>query len=259
MNILSDPNFIISLVVGIFVGIASGYLGSIMVLKRMALVGDALSHVALPGMGLAILYAIDPFIGAFAALAIGVLIVWAIKAKTTIPTEAIVGLIFASSLAIGVLITPEPELLEALFGDISAVALIDGLLAIVLSISVLGIMYFVRKKIMLGLISPDLAKSEGINIKLLDLLFLGLVAVVVALGVKVVGTLLMGALVVIPAVAAKNVSQSMSRYGAISATFGAASAILGISLAALTGASPGPLVVLVSAGLFLLTLAMKRG
>ncbi|MDP1719171.1 MAG: metal ABC transporter permease, partial [bacterium] len=120
-----DSNLIASVVVGVFVGAASAYLGSLMILKRMALVGDALSHVALPGIGIALTYGINPFLGAFTALAVGVLLVWRLSDKTDLPTEAIVGIIFTVSLAIGILITPEPELLEALFGDIAKVNFLD--------------------------------------------------------------------------------------------------------------------------------------
>src|SRR3989344_5740068 len=128
MVINFDQNLIMSLLVGAIVGGASAYLGSVMVLKRLALVWDALSHVALPGIGIALTYGINPFLGAFAALAIGILFIWRIEKQTAIPTEAIVGLVFSVSLAVGILITPEPELLEALFGDISKVRISDGFL-----------------------------------------------------------------------------------------------------------------------------------
>lgn len=250
-------NFFLSLLVAIFTGSASGYLGSIMVLKRMALVGDALSHVALPGIGMALTYNINPFLGAFTALTIGILLIWSIERRTTIPTEALVGLTFAVSLAIGILITPEPELLEALFGDISKVQLADGIFAMAASLTVFILMHFIKEKLVLGLVSPDLAKSQKVKLELIDLLFLALVGTVVAIGVKVVGTLLMGALVVIPATAAKNIAGDLKSYGTISLTLGAVSALLGVSLASLLNLPPGPLVVLISAFFFLVTLVAK--
>ena len=106
---------IFTIIVALFIGAAAGYLGSAMVLKRMSLVGDALSHVALPGMALAMLYNMNPFIGAFVFLVFGILLVWKMEKSTKLPIENLVGIIFTASLAIGILITPEPELIEALF------------------------------------------------------------------------------------------------------------------------------------------------
>lgn len=258
MNISISSSSTMSFLVALFVGAASAYLGSIMVLKRMALVGDALSHVALPGIGIALTYHLNPFLGAFAALALGVLLIWQVERKTTIPTEAIVGLIFTAALAIGILITPEPELLEALFGDISKVKIGDAVLAIIFSALVFGIMVFLKNKLVLGIVSADFAKAQGIKIEKINLLFLALVAIMVALGVKVVGTLLMGSLVIIPAIASKNLARNLRSYGVLSLILGLISATGGVFLAAVLGLPPGPLVVLVSAALFLLSLLFRQ-
>jgi ABC-type Mn2+/Zn2+ transport system permease subunit len=73
---------ILSALTGVFVGLAAGYLGSLMVLEKMALVGDALSHVALPGLALGILYHFEPFVGAFVFLFISAVVVWQIRRVT---------------------------------------------------------------------------------------------------------------------------------------------------------------------------------
>lgn len=258
MNTTIDINLITSILVGVFVGAASAYLGSLMVLKRMSLVGDALSHVALPGIGIALVYGINPFLGAFVALAVGVLLVWKLEEKTDIPAEAIVGIIFAVALAIGILVTPEPELLESLFGDISKVNQVDAALGVVLSLAVLATTFFIRRKILLDIVSSDLAKSQGINTRVWNFVFMAMVAVVVALGVKVVGTLLMGSLVIIPAAAAKNMTRSFGSYGVVSLVLGSASALGGILLAFIFNLPPGPLVVLSSAAIFTLSLFVKK-
>lgn len=257
MTIMSNPLFY-SLLVGALVGAASAYLGSLMVLKRLGLVGDALSHVALPGIGIALTWHLNPFLGAFTALALGVLIIWQIGRVTSIPTESIVGLIFAVALAVGLLVTPEPELLEALFGDISKVVLSDLILTSALTTAVIILTVLMRRVLMLGILSRDFAKAQGVKVDLVDLLFLSLVAIVVALGVKVVGTLLMGALVVIPAISAKNLSTSFRTYGVISVIFGIISAVGGIVFASYANLPPGPMVVLTSAGIFLLSFFFRR-
>lgn len=254
---MGDIDFTIILI-GVFVGASAGYLGSLMVLKRMSLVGDALSHVALPGMGLALLYGINPLWGALAALFLGVIVIWSLEYKTKLPIEAIVGVVFTASLAVGVIITPEIELVEALFGDIAMVTLFDFFFAAILSV----LIFFIARKISWGIIlsaiSEDLARSKGINTKRFNFIYLILVAVAVSLGVKVVGALLMGALVIIPAAASKNFSRNLSGYSYASMLIGAISSIAGILISEFSGFPPGPSIILVSTLIFLITLPFKE-
>lgn len=252
-----EINFL-QLISAIFIGLASGYLGSFMVIKRMALVGDALSHVALPGVALGLVFHFNPILGAFATLFAGVIGIWLIEHKTELPAESVVGLFFTFSLAIGLLITPEEELLEALFGDIATISRIDVLLAVMLSLVVLFVMKSISKGFILGTISKDLAKSSGVKVARDNLIFMILVALIVALGIKSVGTLLMGALVIIPAIASKNAASSMSGYARISAVIGLTSLVGGILLANYFNLAPGPIVVLVSTAIFLATLASRK-
>lgn len=248
----------LQLISAVFVGLASGYLGSFMVLKRMALVGDALSHVALPGVALGLLFNFNPLLGAFGALFAGIIGIWLIEHKTELPTESIVGLFFTFALAIGILLTPNEEILEALFGDISKISLLDATLAVILSVMVIFIMRTISKGFILGTISKDLAKASGVKIARENFIFMLLIAAIVALGIKSVGTLLMGALVIIPAIASKNISSSFGGYTRLSAVIGLVSLVGGILLANRLNLAPGPIVVLVSTAIFVITLAFKK-
>jgi ABC-type Mn2+/Zn2+ transport system permease subunit len=245
---------IYQIISAIFIGLAAGYVGSFMVLRRMALVGDALSHVALPGLAIALLLNINPFIGAFATLFIGIICVWSIENRTELPTESLIGLFFTFSLAIGFLITPQTEILEALFGDISKISATDTYLAVILSVILIAVMYYISKSFILGTISPDLAKASGIKVAGLNFIFLVLVAVAVALGIKAVGSLLMGALVIIPAITSKNITSSLRGYTLASSLIGLISAFGGIAVAGRFHLPPGPMVILASSALFLLSL-----
>ena len=247
-----------SLLVGAFVGLASGYLGSLMVLRKMSLVGDALSHVALPGLALGLLFHFNPFLGAFAVLFASIIFIWLIENKTKLSTETLVGIFFTLSLAIGLIITPEPELLEALFGDISKTSASDAIIAITFSLIAIFVVRRIYDKLVLGTISDDLAKTVGVKTKKIDFVFLLIVALIVALGIKVVGTLLMGALVIIPAAASKNISRNLGSYAGLSALFGLFSSLAGIYLSSTVEFSPGPLVVLTSAAIFFVSLAFKK-
>jgi ABC-type Mn2+/Zn2+ transport system permease subunit len=239
------------LIVGVFVGSTAGYLGSIMVSKHMALVGDALSHVALPGLALGILFNFNPFIGAFAFLAATVIVTWYLQKSTSLSIEAIVGVLFVLALAIGILITPQVDLLEALFGDVSKITLTDTIITVLVSVCVIIVTKAIYPKLAVSMISRELATASKINVERINLIYLFLVAIIVAVGIKEVGTLLVGALVIVPAAAAKNFSSTLSRYCLMSAIFGLASATLGVFLSSYLSLPAGPLVVMVGAAIFI--------
>lgn len=253
-----DINILFLLLIAGFVGAAAGLIGSFMVLKRMSLVGDALSHVALPGMAIALTFKFPPMIGAFLALLIAVIGVWYLERKSKLYPEALVGIFFTASLAIGLLITPEPDLLEALFGNIEKITMTEGILAIIFSVILIVLSFKFSKKILLGIISEDLAITNKINVSRVNLIYLLMVGIVVAIGVKFIGTLLMGALVIIPAVSAKNISQNLKQYFFFSIFFGIVSALIGLLIAFYFHLSPGPIVVLTSIGFFIFSLMFKR-
>lgn len=253
-----SPDFSLQLIVGTLIGLGAGYVGAYMVLRRMSLVGDALSHVALPGIAIALLLHINPFIGAFAALILAVIGVWALERRTVLPSETLIGIFFTTALAIGILVTPEPELLEALLGDISKIGMLDLALTAMFVVLIFVLIQRISRGVIMSVISKDLARSMRININGTNLLFLSLVAVIVALGLKVAGTLLMGSLVIIPAAAARNIALDLKHYTLTSALFGGLCAVWGIVIARVLAVPPGPIVILLGGAVFLATLPFKK-
>jgi ABC-type Mn2+/Zn2+ transport system permease subunit len=227
------------------------------VLKRMALVGDALSHVALPGLALGILLNFNPFVGAFAFLFMATVATWYIERVTKLSVESIIGVLFVLALAIGILITPQADLLEALFGDITKVTAVDFAAGAMISIFVIIVTRLLYAKIVLSLISDDLAKSTGTRVARTSFAYLFLVTLVVAIGIRIVGTLLVGALVIIPAVAAKNIGTNLSRYTSLSGIIGLVSSVTGVLVSSYADLPAGPLVVISGAVIFFLTLVAK--
>lgn len=258
MLTLMNDQFFLSLIAGVCVGGVSGYLGSLMLTKRMALVGDALGHVALPGIGLALLFHQNVSLGAFIFLFFGVFIIWAFEVRTFLPTELLVGVVFVTSLAVGFLITPEPELLEALFGDISRVSFRAAVVAGVLSLGIFFLLQRIYSELLLANISKDLAKVQGISVKANNFLFLLSIAIVVALGIRVTGSLLVGSLVIIPAAIARNVSRNLREYIWMSVFFGIVCTVIGLFLYRQTSLPAGPLIILVSGTCFLASLFFRR-
>lgn len=253
-----DINLLTLIPVSLAVGAAAGYLGSFMVLKRMSLVGDALSHVALPGMAIALALNYSPTLGAFLALTLAVIGIWFFEKNSSLYPETLVGIFFTASLAIGVLITPEPDLLEALFGSIEKINFFEGIAAVLLSLAIIYITHLIKNKIILSVISDELAKSTGVNAATINFVYLFLVGTIVALGVRFVGTLLMGALVIIPAASAKNISLSLKAYHFYSVVFGVFSAVVGTILATTFRVSSGPAVVLIGIFIFFITYLIKQ-
>jgi len=239
------------LVAGVSIGFAAGYIGSLMVLKRMALVGDAMSHVALPGLALGLLLGFNPFLGAFAFLFTAAVVTWYLEQATKLSVESIVGVLFVLALAVGILLTPEPDLLEALFGNIASVTWLYAVAAVMVSIVVVLLTRVVYHRVVLSLISEELARSTGVRVAQVNLVYLLLVALIVAAGIQIVGSLLVGALVILPGAAMKNVGSSLDRYGVLSGIAGTVSATAGILLSAAVNLAAGPLIVVVGVVLFL--------
>ena len=257
MSVIMAMNLAYAIIVGIFVGPAAGYLGSIMVSKHMALVGDALSHVALPGLAIGLLFNFNPFLGAFAFLLVAMLLTWHIQRITVLSFEAIIGVIFVLALAIGLLITPETELLHALFGDISNVTALDAVITSIVAVIVIFVTRAIYRDMALIMISKEIAISAKVRVELINLVYLILVATIVAVGIKEVGTILVGAVVIVPAAAARNISYSLRNYSLMSILIGEISAVTGVMAAFYSGIPAGPLVVVFGAVVFGVTLTMR--
>lgn len=253
---------IFSLIVGASVGFAAGYLGSIMVLEKMALVGDAMSHVALPGLALGYLLGFNPLVGGFIFLFVSAVIIWHLGRVTKLSFETLVGAAFTLALAVGILLFLNTgqgldELEAALFGDIAQVGILSTIAAIVISAVVVLLVRLIYKKIVLSLISEELAVSKGIKVAQTNLLYLLLVSSVVAIGIQITGTLLVGFLVVTPAAAARIISSNLSRYLALSAIFGLVSAVAGVLMSGYFNINPGPLVVISGVVIFASALTIR--
>ena len=250
---------IYSLIAGVAVGFSAGYLGSIMVLEKMALVGDAMSHVALPGLAIGVLLGFNPLLGGFLFLFVSAVLIWHLNRVTKLSFETLVGAAFTLALAIGILLYGNnlDALEAALFGDITKVTLVYAVLAAILAVIVVFLTRFIYKKTVLTLISEELAKSKGISTASTNLLFLLLVSVTVAIGIQVTGTLLVGFLVVTPAAAARIISGNLTKYRNLSAIFGVISAVSGILLSSSLNILPGPLIVISGVVVFIITLTYR--
>jgi ABC-type Mn2+/Zn2+ transport system permease subunit len=236
---------------------AAGVVGSFVVVRRMALASDALSHVALPGVALAILLHVDPLIGGVIALMTGVVLVWAIEQRTRLPVEAATGVIFSTALAAGSMLASGDELLEALFGVARAPQRIETIASLIAAILVIVAIVGLRSRLVLTLVSPDLARSAGIHVARVDLAFLLAFAVTVALGLRYLGVLLMGSLIIIPAATALYIAVSLRSLQMTSVAIAVTAAVTGLLLAPKLHVNPGALTIVIAATFFVAALVRR--
>jgi len=260
MNItmISSWQLIGVITMGACIGGIAGYLGSLMVTKRMALMAGALGHLTLPGVSLGLLYGFDVSIGALIFLTLGIFVIWLLQQWTKLPLEALTAVVFASSLAVAFLFLPKKEAYTALIGDISHVPFMAILISIVLSLIIFLIIYTIMPRLILSSISPDLAAVEGYHVAALTLVYLVCIALVVAMGVRIVGGLMTAALVSIPACASSNINKNLASYSFTSLGIGMIACICGIIISIATGIPAGPLIIITSSTIFIISLLWRK-
>src|SRR3989344_343943 len=242
----------------ILTAVASGVVGSFALMRGMALAGVSLSHVALPGIGIALIYSFNPVLGAVTALVIGSFLIWKMEMISTLKVDAVIGVLFAVSLAIGaLLITEEHELVEVLFGGFQEISAIEFIIGSVIAISVVAFILKRRRDLTLSLISRELAHTTGIDTGKLNLYFLLAFSFTVILGLKFLGVLLMGALIIIPAATARSIAQNLNHMLIISSSVAVISVLSGIVAAQVLSVPLGPVIIIIAGILFILSLFAK--
>jgi len=232
--------------------VAAGLMGCYALMRRMTLAGDALSHVALPGIGLALILGFHPLAGALVALLAGALLVWVLERRTRIATETVIGVVFSTALAVGALLTTGEELMDALFGAPTVLTAWELGVGLAGSAAVIAFAILARDRLIVALVSPEIALTSGIDVSRLNLLFLVAFAVTVALGLRYLGVLLMGSLVIIPAATARRLARDLAGMFGVSIAVAVLATVLGTYVAAGLHRESGPVIVTIAAACFLL-------
>ena len=248
-----------NLLLSITLAIAAGLIGCFVVMRRMALAADALSHVALPGIGVALALHIHPIFGAVAMLFFGAVLVWAVEGKAGVGTEAVIGVLFSAALAVGsMMMTSKEDLVEALFGGAGVLNWPEILFSLVAATLVVAFVVTQRGSLVVMLVSPDLARTTGVNVQRLNLLYLQVFALTIALGLRYLGVLLMGALIIIPAATAKRLAGNLTGMLLTAVVVAMAATVTGTWLASRVHRETGPVIVTIAACIFLLSFLRRR-
>jgi zinc transport system permease protein len=243
-------------VLALFFSLAAGLVGCIALMKRMLLAGDVISHLALPGLGIAFAFKLNPLLGGAVTLFLGTFLVWQLQRKTGLATDASIGVIFAAALAIGAAITPSQDLAESLFGQLDRISLNGFLLGLAAVLFVAFSIFLLRDELTLSIFSTDLAAATGVNISRLDLYFLLLFSLTVLVGLRFMGALLASALIIMPSATARQITNRMSNFFLLALAANLVSVGAGFLLNAFVFkfATAGPTIAIVAAVLFSLSL-----
>ena len=247
-----------ALVLSVAMAVAAGLAGCFAVMRRLSLAADPLSHVALPGIGVALALHLHPLIGAVVMLLFGALLVWALEEQTREATETVIGVVFAVALAVGSLTTSGEELIEALFGGTGTLDGSELVFGLVAAGAIVLFLVTHRHSLVILLVSPDLARTAGVDVRRIELLYLLTLALTIALGLRYLGVLLMGALIIIPAVTAKRLARNLNEMLALAVALAVLATVSGIWIAGWFQRETGPLIVIVAAVGFLLSLLRRR-
>jgi ABC-type Mn2+/Zn2+ transport system permease subunit len=233
---------------------AAGLVGCFAVMRRMSLAADALSHVALPGIGLGMLIGLHPIAGALAALFLGTLLIWMLERETRFASETVIGVVFSTALAVGSMTTPGEELIDALFGAPGRLTSFEVALGLAAAAAVIAFVLRAKDRLVIALVSPDIARTTGIDVARLELLYLLTFAVTIALGLRYLGVLLVGSLVIIPAATAKRLATGLRGMLAIAVAIAVVATVAGTALAPRLHQESGPVIVSAAAACFFLSL-----
>lgn len=259
-----DDFFTRALVAGVGVAIVAGPLGCFIVWRRLAYFGDTLAHAALLGVAMAFLFEVDVVVAVFAVSALVALALLALQRRAGLSSDALLGLLSHSALAIGLVALAfmtwvRFDLMGLLFGDILAVSRLDIAVIYGGGLLVLAVLWAIWRPLFAATVSVELAEAEGLNPNRAELIFMVLVAAVIAIAIKIIGVLLITALMIIPAATARRLSAG-PEIMAVAATIIGIAAVVGGLFGSLYWDTPsGPSIVVAALILFLASLLPIAG
>lgn len=246
---------------GVGVALAAGPLGSFVVWRRMAYYGDSLAHSALLGVALGFLLGVDLNLGVVAACVTLALLLTALQGQRRLPTDTLLGILAHSALSFGLvavafLDTVRVDLVGYLFGDILAIDAADLAWIYGGGAIALGVLAALWRPLLAATVHEELARAEGVPVTALRLALMLLVAVVIAVAMKVVGILLVTALLIVPAAAARRFARTPEQMAALASLAGCLAVVFGLAGSLRFDTPAGPSIVVAATALFALALAL---
>lgn len=253
-----DDFFSRALIGGFGVAVVAGPLGCFIIWRRLAYFGDTLSHSALLGVATALLLELNITLSVFIVSVLVALMLLVLQKRASLSSDALLGLLAHSVLAIGLVVLAfmswvRVDLMGFLFGDILAITTVDLALIWGGGAVVLAILAKIWKALFAATVSYDLALAEGGKPDQVNLVFMVLMAAVIAVSMKIVGVLLITALLIIPAAAARRFATSPEQMAVVAIILGIVSVYIGLNGSLEFDTPAGPSIVVAALACFVLS------
>ena len=252
-----------ALIAGIAVAAICSVIGLFLVLRKHSLFGDAMSHVAFGGLSIGLFLNLYPIWTAFAFTIVAALGITKLTDSIKIPPDSSVAVLLSSGLAVGIVLISlsggfSLDLFSFLFGSILLTSTQDAVAIVLLSIVILSIIATMYRRLMYVTFDDKQAGVSGINVKLVNYVFIVLAAITVVTSVRLVGVLLISALIVLPNITAILFGKGFKRTAMISICIAIASVVSGIIISYIVNVAPAGAIVLMSVGIFLCTILARE-
>lgn len=258
------PDFLLSaLLAGIAVALVAGPLGAFAVWRRMAYFGDTLAHSALLGVTFGLLLDINLNLAIALGCLLLALILVGLQNNRFLATDTLLGILSHSTLALGLICVSvfsdnRIDLMAYLFGDILSVSTTDVISIWGISVAVIGALIWLWRPLLAITVHEELAQVEGVPVARVRTALMLLMALVIAIAMKVVGVLLITALLIIPAAASRRLTHTPEQMAIISSLLGVVAVLAGLTASYWWDSPAGPAIVLSATLLFSLTLLKKQ-
>ncbi len=249
------------LLASVLVSVICGILGSFVVLKGLAFIGDALAHASFGGVALAFVLGINIYLGAFVFAIATALGIGAITQRGRVSSDTAIGVLFSGTFALGILIISRvdrytTDLFGYLFGDVLSITATDLWTIAILGLVVLALVLVFYRQLLFVAFDPTVAAASGIATRRLEYLLLALLGVTIVTAIQAVGIVMVVALLVTPSATAYLLTRRFHHMILASVAVGALSALLGIYLSYYLDVASGAAIILVATALFFVTLAL---
>jgi zinc transport system permease protein len=247
-----------ALIAAVLVGVAAPAIGTFLVQRRLALMGDGIGHIALTGVALGFLLGTAPVLTAIVVSILGAVTIELIRERGRATGDVALALLFYGGIAGGVLLIglspngSSATLVSYLFGSLSSVRPVDLVVIAGLSIAVIGVVLVFGRELFAVCSDEEVARVSGLPVRFLNILVAVTAAVTVTVAMRVVGLLLVSALMVVPVAAAQQLTTSFRATRIAACGVGVAASVGGLVVAFYANVAPGASTVVLALGAFLL-------